>query len=193
MKNFTKVINPYVVRGFSRMGREVDAEVFVKIEFKDGRLSLCGVEGPTRSGDCYGSCGQISRNSNPVRLNEGWSPALVEALFAAWSRWHLNDMRAGCEHQRELGWKSCPGHYGVDAAPCEGGRALTEAAKIKLGNGRYSSPTLNSWRCSADKVGHPCPQCGFCYGTAWLREEVPDAVLEFLVGLPDSTVTPAWV
>lgn len=39
----------------------------------------------------------------------------------------------------------------------------------------------------------PCEVCGYKYGSAWLREEVPTDVLAFLQGLPDTDVKPAWV
>lgn len=38
-----------------------------------------------------------------------------------------------------------------------------------------------------------CPVCGYRYGSKWLREEVPEEVLEWLFALPDTTVEPAWV
>lgn len=36
-----------------------NANVFCKIQFVDGKLSITGVEGPLKSGNCLGSCGQI--------------------------------------------------------------------------------------------------------------------------------------
>lgn len=43
------------------------------------------------------------RSKHPFSVGQthGSAPA---ALVALWERWHLNDMRAACEHQRELGW-----------------------------------------------------------------------------------------
>lgn len=38
-----------------------------------------------------------------------------------------------------------------------------------------------------------CPECGYKYGSAWLKEEVPAAVLEELRSFPESELTPAWV
>lgn len=35
-------------------------------------------------------------------------------------------------------------------------------------------------------LSKPCPVCGYAYGSAWLHEEVPTDVLEFLRGLPDN-------
>lgn len=39
----------------------------------------------------------------------------------------------------------------------------------------------------------PCPVCGYKYGTSWLKEDVPEDVLQFLYNLPDTTREPAWV
>lgn len=84
--------------------------VFVTIEYrdeKDGKLvlSLTGVEGPTNDGNAYGGCGQIAMHfeahEEVFRPAPGYSRETVETLLAYWDRWHLNDMRAGCEHQRE--------------------------------------------------------------------------------------------
>ena len=81
------------------------ARVFCKIEFKDGRLSIHGVVGPLRSGNALGSCGQIIDHvANIERLADGWTPAKLGKFIEVWHRWHLNDMRAGCEHQRDDGW-----------------------------------------------------------------------------------------
>ena len=38
----------------------------------------------------------------------------------------------------------------------------------------------------------PCPECGYRYGSAWLREEVPAAVLAELQSLPASPVPCPW-
>jgi hypothetical protein len=86
--------------------------VFIKVGYtvKDGkgRLSITGVEGPTWNGDCIGGCGQIEMHMNTEYLATlhyapGWDEFSVAKLIAIWRRWHLNDMRAGCEHQRARG------------------------------------------------------------------------------------------
>ncbi len=41
---------------------------------------------------------------------------------------------------------------------------------------------------------HPDPSCGgYRYGSAWLKEAVPEDVLTWLNGLPDTDKAPAWV
>jgi hypothetical protein len=39
----------------------------------------------------------------------------------------------------------------------------------------------------------PCPVCGYKYGSSWLKEEVPQDVIDFLKSLPDASKQPAWV
>jgi hypothetical protein len=39
----------------------------------------------------------------------------------------------------------------------------------------------------------PCPVCGYKYGTAWNKEELPEEVIEFLQSLPDTPIKPAWI
>lgn len=42
-------------------------------------------------------------------------------------------------------------------------------------------------------LGKPCPVCGYEYGTKWLKEEVPQEVIDFLFNLPETKITPAWI
>jgi hypothetical protein len=39
----------------------------------------------------------------------------------------------------------------------------------------------------------PCATCGYKYGSSWLKEDLPEAVVSFLSALPDTDVRPAWV
>lgn len=92
---FSKVVN---------IGTGRDGAIFCKIEFTEGRLSISGVEGPKRNGDCRGACGQIVMHLKDEVQNitpaEGWTREAIAHFFDVWDRWHLNDCRAGCEHQR---------------------------------------------------------------------------------------------
>lgn len=42
-------------------------------------------------------------------------------------------------------------------------------------------------------LGKACPVCGYKYGHAWKKEEVPADVIAWLEALPDTDITPAWV
>lgn len=95
---------------------------FCTIRLNDGKLSISGVIGPLPSGNCSGGCGQIDmefahrnpddndkRYSNLIKPSDitfapGWDKEKWFDFLEVWSKWHLNDMRAGCEHQRKAGW-----------------------------------------------------------------------------------------
>ena len=84
-----------------------------------------------------------------------------------WERWNLNDMKAGCEHQRALGWQD------VRINPSE--LPKTHANRDEKG-------IMAMW---VDQEEHkdgllckPCPTCGYKYGSAWLKEELPQDVIE---------------
>ena len=79
---------------------ETVGKVFATIEWDGMRLAITGVEGPKRNGDARGSSGQIERTPEWIACPE----IDLDRFMAIWKRWHLNDMRDGCEHQRELGW-----------------------------------------------------------------------------------------
>lgn len=150
MKCFTRVINPLSADFYGQR-----ASVFMEIEFKNGRLSITGVEGPLSGGNCVGGCGQVRQPLSSYReptLSKGWDAAFFERFVNIWHNWHLNYMQAGCEHQRALGWAS------YDEHPSE-----------------------------------PCPECGYKYGSAWLKVEVPEDVLSFLYELTETEKAYAWV
>lgn len=162
------------------------ARVFCRVKITDGKLSITGVVGPKRNGDCVGSCGQISDTLTDAEF----VPAVdidTARLHAVWDRWHLNDMRAGCEHQRSEGW---------DTRPIDPTKPLRTYGKHFDGQ-RRDSWNMLTWvtrkEYSEGLMCEPCLTCGYKYGTSWLREELPADVIEFLASLPESPVVPAWV
>jgi len=177
-----------------RLGRVREGDVFVKITVtrEDGKtkLSFIGVEGPMSNGDCRGSCGQIDRHLKSEQFAEfapGWNAEAVEKLLATWDRWHLNNMRAGCEHQRAEKWNERP----IDPS-----KPLDVYGKHCGPNGPTTWNML-TWVTRKDHpkglMCEPCPTCGYKHGTAWLHEPVPDEVLSYLGGLPSTDKQPAWV
>lgn len=145
---FTRILSPYLIEDH----RGQSHPAFVKIAWNGERLSFTGVEGPKRGGNCVGSAGQtVMHDWDDATPAAGWSVDMIAQLRDLWTRWHLNDMRAECEHQRA---------------------SLSDARS---------------------QVGDPCPTCGYKYGTAWLREDVPDEVLAELAAFPETEVEPAWV
>lgn len=186
-KAFRKVIRPGTVEAGYPARR---VSVFVKIEYtEDGRLSLSGVVGPRSNGDCWGSCGQCADELDATSLEcaPGWTPGTVQRLRALWDRWHLNDRRAGCEHQRAAGWED---------------RRIDPTKPRNTYGCHFPGQKQDSWNMltwvtraehPAGLLSAPCPACGYDYGSKWLREEVPADVLDELRALPESDTAPAWV
>lgn len=242
-KDFTKVVYPCKCETW----RKRPSDAFAKITYKDGRLSICGVIGPFASGNCAGSAGQCTdeiRKGEPV---EGWTREMLDMFCDIWDKWHLNDMRPYCSHQKELGWdveareKVTLYHYTLKADARDKKRAAEKDAVEHLKNGETFTPTaeqtmyasLPGWldvyreatenelkfyepkkklyngdggateektrgwvRFDEDPIGilcKPCPVCGYKYGSAWIKEDVPQEVLDFLRNLPDAAKRPAWV
>lgn len=97
---------------------------------KGTKLSISGVIGPRHNGHAMGGAGRIDMEflhadetqndprysmddlikPSEMHFQEGWNREKWLKLLDIWHRWHLNDMRAGCEHQRAMGWK-CNDHH----------------------------------------------------------------------------------
>jgi hypothetical protein len=149
--------------------------LFCRIEFADGRLSITGVEGPTRNGNARGGCGQIVMNPwSIVTYAPGWDAALVERFRAVWQEWHLNDMQAGSPAQTAF----------LKANPVT---AVYPECHYTKASAALESAGLNP---DPDYVHERKP---YRYGSAWLRVDVPAEVIEFLQSLPDADRAPAWV
>lgn len=163
MKDFTKVV---------RVGRGSNGHVFVTIKYKDGELSLTGVEGPKSNGDCKGSCGQI--NMSPswgiTAYAPGFSVEIEKQLRDVWGAWHLNHMRAGSPAQRA-----------VAATLPESMRRDYKAMKQALREAGVDPDPAYLHK------GKP-----YAYGSAWLRDDVPEDVLLWLQSLPATDIMPAW-
>jgi hypothetical protein len=167
--------------------------IYCEIKFVEGKLSISGVIGPMKNGDCHGGCGQIdmefahrnpadndSRYSNPIKPEEitfapGWDAEKWFDFLEAWKHWHLNDMRPGCEHQKDWGKKKLQ-VIGYD------GRMETK-----------TSGWVYPREHEEGELTKPCPVCGYEYGSKWLKEDVPAEVITFLQSLPETDKTPAWV
>lgn len=185
-----KIINPYKDETYG--GRSYN--VFMKIEYENGKLSVTGVEGPLPSGNCLGDYGQIIMNFKEydphgymsrldVKLNAGWNRSMFKKFLDVWDKWHLNDVQSACEHQRELGW-TYENHRGM----------YIEVPRKKIVIDEYDDGTSNDPIQKFDEFkGHLCPVCGYSIGSAWLKMEVPQDVIDFLFSLPDTEIIPAWV
>lgn len=65
------------------------------------RLSITGtIWRGRRAESCWDSGGQVAERLAELAKRCGGAPGWLPEVLALWERWHLNDMRAGCEHQR---------------------------------------------------------------------------------------------
>lgn len=242
-----KIVNPCTCEVYGRSGRTSMAQAFAKIEFNDGKLSICGVIGPLSNGDCRGGAGQCVDSIRSGQPNSDWTREMLDRFCDIWDRWHLNDMNPCCEHQRGLGWLDEAGqkitlyHYRLTPQASKIKNDAEKAAMEALRNGKVFAPTAEQaffaslpefldvydelskelspyyepkkplysgdtgptetktrgWvRFNESSLGilcKPCPVCGYKYGTAWQKEEVPQEVIDWLFALPDTKKTPAWV
>lgn len=164
------------------------ASLFCRVEYKDRRLSITGVEGPLPNGNARGSRGQCIGSVLDIRTYApDWTPCRARRFHQIWRDWHLNDMRAGCEHQRADGWHK----RSIDTT-----KPLNTYG-IHFAGQRQPSWNMLGWITREEHpeglLSHPCPVCGYRYGSAWQREAVPKDVLAFLRALPDADRTPHWV
>lgn len=164
MSDFTKIV---------RIGVGESGSVFCSIEFKGVNLSISGVEGPTRNGNCKGACGQIVMHEWGIsEYAPGWSSELESRLRDIWDKWHLNDMKAG--------------------SPAQQAWLAANPISDRLNHYKKACHGLADAGLNPDP-GYLHNGKPYRYGSAWLREEVPAEVLDFLRSLPDTDITPAWV
>jgi len=165
--------------------------IFCHITYKDGRLSITGVEGPKSNGGCYGSCGQIDniimRQLDRITYLEPWDAEKAFGFTEVWNAYHLNDMTAGCDHQRAMHWDT---RRIDDIKPSNAYGNFFE---------KQSTPSWNllGWITQKENPSglllRPCPVCGYRYGSKWLRRDIPADVLTYLEALPESARKPAWI
>lgn len=164
MLNFNKVI---------RVGNGPCGDVFVNIEFANGRMSITGVEGPKANGHAHGACGQIVMHEWEIKqYAPGFDRETELRLREIWDQWHLNDMRASSPAQTAY-LKANPIDDRLDY--------YTKACAALTAAGLNPDPGYL-------RDGKP-----YCYGSAWLSVEVPEDVLVWLQSLPSTDVKPAWI
>lgn len=104
--------------------------VTLEWELKDGVFSMSGNVWNRTKTDIYCGGQIVDQIAKLFPHNKR-----VQEMFEVWNQWHLNDMQAGCEHQRKLGWDK-------------------------------------------NEINAPCPTCGYKYGSAWLKKEIPHEIIE---------------
>ena len=175
MKDFKKIVRLGTQPEYHRRRDDYSANVFCKIEYVNGELSISGVVGPMSNGDAVGSCGQIiiDNDFTQIKPAPGWNKDMIQQFREVWDKWHLNKLQAGSPAQTK--WVQQNIHdKGINYDYTEVCERLTDAG-------------LNP---DSDYIHNGAP---YKYGHAWLSVDVPTAVLEFLQALPDTDKKPAWV
>jgi len=127
-------------------------EAYITWELEDGKFSMCAEVWNhikmdiIRGGQCVDDVAAMFPNDKKARR-----------MRAIWERWHLNDCRAGCEHQRAAKWE--------DKRIDSGGERGLFACHVRPDE--HPEGLLTK----------PCPVCGYKYGTAWLKEALPPEVV----------------
>lgn len=150
---------------YNGTGRRINA-VDIEVELEGDRLSIMGSiwNGPHTD--------IVSGGQNLEEIGRMFpANAKVQRIVEVWRRWHLNDMRAGCEHQRAEGW---------DKRPIDPSKPLNTYGT------HFPGQTSSSWNMLTwvrrdehpeGLLSYPCPVCGYRFGSAWLKEDLPADVL----------------
>lgn len=203
----------------------------VTIKYINEVLSFNGSIGSWIAGQCVDEIRQ-------GELRGEWTRGMLNKLCDTWERWHLNDMRPYCIHQKCLGWDKLASkkvtlyHYKLSTEALQKQKAAEQAALAALKEGKTFTPTVEQVKYARLKysmtspselsgeaadlyvpykslyigdhgsteertLGYlkpdehpdglltkPCPVCGYKYGSAWLKEEVPENVIDWLFALP---------
>ena len=174
MNDFEKVVCIGELAGFWRS----KVFLFCRIKYKNGELTISGVEGPYANGNCAGGCGQVNMHEwEFLSYCAGWDAEKVAKFREVWKRWHLNGMRGGSPAQEQWlldnpipkeDYAYPKNHYDVAS------ERLREA-------GLNPDPSfMHNGK-------------NYSYGSAWLKKEVPVEVLEWLNSLPYTERSYAWV
>lgn len=170
-------------------GHRARAKVQIDISYVDGRLSIVGEARRSGVRDCSGvrdryRGGQMhatiasAAQAGEIWYLSGWDRQSVLILTALWDRWHLNDMRPGCEHQRAAEW---------DKRPIDPSKPLDSYGLHYEGQQHASWNTLAWVRGDEHPNGllsRACGTCGYRFGSEWLTEDIPNNVLVMLAMLP---------
>ena len=79
-------------------------DIFCKIKYIDNKLSISGVIKPSKNGNAE-SCGQINNTIKEYYLNDlSLDKKTVIKFLNIWDKYHLNDMKPNCEHQKGKDW-----------------------------------------------------------------------------------------
>ena len=138
------------------MGRgRRDCRVTIEYELQQGEhgpvFSACGNIWNHIGSNCYSSGQNIDTIVQLFPHNKR-----VKRIAEIWTQYHLNDMNAGCEHQR-ANWDT--------------------SKKIDYPTTTATAGWINFTKHPDGLLMKPCEVCGYEYGSAWLYSPIPDEII----------------
>ena len=137
-------------------------ELEVEISNRNGKgneLSISANVWMVSRRDIYAG-GQLRETVRQYLTKPLISEEKLARILEIWKRWHLNGMRAGCEHQRAEGW---------DERPIDPAKPL-DSYGLHFPGQKHSSWNMLIWVRRDEHpeglLSYPCPTCGYKYGSA---------------------------
>lgn len=151
------------------------ASIYIRCKIEDGELSLTGVIGPLPNGGALGGCGQIDMefsHRKPKNDDKRYKQPI-----------RPEDIRFTTDWDKNMWWELLDvwtrWHLNHMNAACKHQRKLGWTYEA-----HHNAKTFE---------GEACPTCGYKIGSAWLKEPLPQKVIDFLGSLPETDQKPAWV
>ena len=181
MRSDNIIFKKVVHLGFVKYIGNVFCEITIKDKGEYKELSICGVEGPRKNGNCRGSCGQIKdvivehiKSNNFKNFASGWDKKSILHFIEVWKEWHLNGLHAGNAKQEAFVEKYLEEH------PTERHDYKKICKVLEEHNLLVDEEDIYN--------GKP-----YKYGTAWRYVALPEEVIEYVKSLPETKIIPAWV
>ncbi len=146
---------------YNKSGRK-NCKAVITWSLEDGKFSMQAEIWNPRETDIYcgGQCVDTVAAYFPYNKK-------VQRMVEVWKRWHLNDMQAGCVHQRAEKW--------VD-------RRINPSEVPSNHSNRDEKGVYAIWVYPKEHkdglLTKPCSICGYEYGSACLKEEIPQEVID---------------
>lgn len=181
MRSDNIIFKKVVHLGFVKYIGNVFCEITIKDRGEYKELSICGVEGPRKNGNCRGSCGQINdtilehiKSDGFKNFAAGWDKKSILHFIEVWKEWHLNGLHAGNEKQEAFVKKY------LEENPTEK-YDYTKMCKVLEEHNLFEDK---------DDIYNGKP---YKYGHGWRYVALPEEVIEYVKSLPETKIIPAWV
>lgn len=181
MRSDNIIFKKVVHLGFVKFIGNVFCEIIIKDKGEYKELSICGVEGPRKNGNCRGSCGQIKdvivehiKSDNFKTFAAGWDKNSILHFIKVWKEWHLNGLHAGNAKQEAFVKKY------LEENPTEK-YDYTKMCKVLEEHNLFEDK---------DDIYNGKP---YKYGHGWRYVGLPEEVIDYMKSLPETKITPAWV